>query len=78
MLYGWFFAEGKDSPDTMLRVALSYIFIEGYAEKFSEPGRNERCKIPDLVEMYGLKYDCLTAGGLGNAEVVNILLYKKR
>ena len=32
-LFGRFFTESKDSPDTMLRVALGNIFVERYAEK---------------------------------------------
>lgn len=56
-------AKGKDRPDTMLRVALGNVFIEGYAEKFSEPGRNERGKISDLVATFGRCNDSPVAGG---------------
>lgn len=47
----------------MLRVALGDIFVEVYAEKFSEPGRNERRKISDLVATLGRGDDGPVTGG---------------
>ena len=62
MLLGRLFAKGKDSPDIMLRVALGDIFVEGYVEKFSKQGRNERCKISNLVATLGRGNDGPIAG----------------
>ena len=47
----------------MLRVALGNIFVERYAEKLREPGRNKRRKISDLMATLGRGNDAPVAGG---------------
>lgn len=62
----------------MLRVALGNVFIERYAEKFSEPGRNERGKISDFVATFRRSYDCSNVVvGKGNTDVVKKYVYEQ-
>ena len=72
---GRFFAKGKDRPDTVLRVALGNIFVERYAEKLREPGRNERRKISDLVATLGRDNDAPVTAGERAAEYLTDELY---
>ena len=52
----------------MLRVALGYIFVEGYAEQFGEPGGNERGEVVLLVATLGRGNDGPVAIGERVAE----------
>ena len=52
----------------MLRVALGYIFVEGYAEQFSEPSGNERSEVALLVATLGRGNDGPVAIGERVAE----------
>lgn len=68
ILFRWFCSESEHRPDTVLRVALGNIFVERYAEKLREPGRNERRKISDLVATLGRGNDAPVARGERVAE----------
>ena len=52
----------------MFRVALGNIFVERYAEKFSDSCGNERCEVAHLMATLGRGDDAPVAGGERVAE----------
>lgn len=61
-LGGRCFTKGKNSPDTMLRVALGNVFVERYTEQFGEASGNERGEVSLLVATLGRGNDAPVAG----------------